>query len=73
MSPDRGSVVALLPMAAGPALASAVGMPAEGQTLLSCAAFVYMARVLRLVTPLAFVVAALAAVYDLRALRRRST
>lgn len=59
MSQETALLLALLLAGAGPLLATAVGMPAEGQILLACAAFIFMARAIRLLTPLAFVVAAL--------------
>lgn len=55
---DTALLLAVLLAGAGPLLATAVGMPAEGQIVLACAAFIFMARATRLVTPLALVVAA---------------
>jgi len=59
MSQDTAILLALLLAGAGPLLATVVGMPAEGQIVLICASSIFMARAIRLVTPLAFVAAAL--------------
>jgi hypothetical protein len=59
MSQDPALLLALILAGAGPLLATAVGLPTEGQIVLACVAFLFMARAIRLVTPVAFVVAAL--------------
>jgi hypothetical protein len=100
MSQDTALLLALA-LAGAAGLGRSAGLPAEAQLVIACAAFVCMAGAIRLLTPLALVGAALAAlaldlfiepsedaaewivpallfacglpaaIYDLRALRRR--
>ena len=58
MSRDKALLAALFLASIG-TLAGEVGLPAEGQVVVSCAAFVCMAYALQLATPLGFVLTAL--------------
>ena len=59
MSQDTALLLALVLIGAGPLLVTVVGMSTEGQIAFICAGSLFMAHAIRLITPLAFVVAAL--------------